>query len=180
MKLRHVFATVGFGFLTLGVMCGGLMIWESETHTLERHFEAREKKLMAELEPVLESAIENPRLTEVIGMPMERCVRTDWSRSSTPFGSNLECTFAARGPKGDATVELKFKYGERSWQVERFVVTPASEPFKPSVFTENNEWNTPLEDDLEDLDEEIETSVSLGLEEGGVLPPEPPAPPARR
>ena len=186
MKIRHVVSFIGFGFVTLSMMCGGLMFWESETHTLEKHFEAREQKLMEELEPLMKSAVEGPKVGAVVGEPLERCVRTSWSRSSTPFGDSAEYKLAARGPKGDATIEVAFKYRDQRWSLEKYDVQPAPEPFKPSVFEENHEWNTPLSvemEDLDDLDEEIDTSVTLEMEKGGLRRgegPIPPVPPVRK
>ncbi len=180
VKIRHVVSFIGFGFLTLSMMCGGLMFWESETHTLERHFEAREQRLMAELEPVLTAAVEGPKVSAVVGSPLERCVRISWSRNSTPFGDSAAYELAARGPKGDATIDVAFKYRDNRWNLEKFDVQPAPEPFKAKIFEENHEWNTPLSiemDDLDDLDEEIETSVTLEMEKGGLVRGEGPTPP---
>ncbi len=168
MKLRHVLATVGFGFLTLGMMCTGLLLWESETHTLERHFEAREARLHAALLPVMQAALENPRVTDVTG-PIEQCVRTAWMRNSSPFGERADYTLAARGPKGDATIQLELRFREPRWTVEKFTVIPADGPLPPNTFTKNEAWDAPFDVDLEELehlDEDIQSSVSLGMQQG--------------
>ncbi len=175
MKLRHVLFTLVAGAMALGFLIATVVVFEENTGRISAHFDAKEKRARELLQPLVESAFQNPKLLDVTG-PMKTAVRTHWSRHSSPFSETAGFDYLVNGEKGDATLEIAFEYYGNNWRVKKYIVTPSPERMKESVWTENPLWNSDphvvmeeemkqLEIEMEKLEDDAETSETVRVGE---------------
>jgi len=159
MKLRHVLFALVAGAMALAFLITGIVAFEENTGKISAHFDAKEQRARELLQPLVDSAFQNPKLLDVTG-PIKTAVRTRWSRHSSPFSETAAFDYQVNGEKADATLEIAFEYYGDKWIVKKYTVTPSPERMKESTWTENPLWNSDphvvMEEEMKQLERDME------------------------